>query len=653
MSANGEEKGLSILADAAAYVDYDTNDCCWDNEAFLNEAVEMCDLASSPKKLVSQEPVCHDAASLFAKSNSFGEAIASTFVEDKPEFPSPEKFAQMIYRNEGGANWTESEFQSNANASENRTAYEDCKYKTFDNFLSILEEHGGEHCHKLASETVDLGFGRIPRLIHYLKSERRKDICPKILDEALKIYVTRFKMKDGTNYKPSSLHTLLKHIFAVLRLKYDLEIGINDFQATGSFRGVVSEMWTANQEVDPTFAVKKGMSDINLRDLVIINDKILDGTLVPYEKPLHLKVVVIFILIRLFGFRRSDVAIITRNYVEFIEYKFGPDIGKRYCLITILFSKSNRLKLSTTGVPSWYGQVKVRDNEGEKGYFNPFRIMEFYVSKLRKNFTGDERFLKSELKRKNIDLEDVWFGRQNVGLNYITNVYRTIGDVIKDESFNNITSHGGRACLITSSIFNNVTPSAIISQTRHAQISSIGPYARNTLEGEAKMQDSLLHYYDKVESSPDGALEVIVPSPDLAKPSGSAVLPVSAITSSNIACVPSCKSHESGLIDPTNEMILSVNNNLSEENKNLRLLLLQERQNRQQLMQQPLMQNPHSMPFHPTAQDELYIQRKLFSSPNPASNHYPYDQYPQEYNYNSRGREVRERRTWYHNCSFM
>lgn len=139
VSVNGEDKGLSILADAAAYVDYDTNDCCWDDEAFLNEAVEMCDLASSPKKLVSQEPVCHDAASLFAKSNSFGEAIASTSVEDKPEFPSPEKFAQMIYRNEGGANWTESEFQSNANASENRTTYEDRKYKTFDNFLSILE----------------------------------------------------------------------------------------------------------------------------------------------------------------------------------------------------------------------------------------------------------------------------------------------------------------------------------------------------------------------------------------------------------------------------------------------------------------------------------------------------------------------------------
>ena len=283
-------------------------------------------------------------------------------------------------------------------------------------------------------------------------------------------------MKDGTNYKPSSLHTLLKHIFAVLRLKYDLGIGMNDFQATGSFRGVVSEMWTANQEVDPTFAVKKGMSEINIKDLVIMNEKILDGTLKPFENPFHLKIFVIFILIRLFGFRRSDVVVITRNYVEFLVHKVGPDIGKRYCLITVPFSKTRRLKLSTTGVPAWYSQVKLRDNEDEKGYFNPFRVMEFYVSKLRKDFSVNERFLKRELKKFNVD--SVWFSKGNVGGNYITSIYRTIGDVISDESFAHITSHAGRACLITSSIFSNVTPLAIISQTRHANISGIGPYSR-------------------------------------------------------------------------------------------------------------------------------------------------------------------------------
>ena len=159
------------------------------------------------------------------------------------------------------------------------------------------------------------------------------------------------------------------------------------------------------------------------------------------------------------------------------------------------------------------------------------------------------------------------------------------------------------------------------------------------------MQDSLLHYYEKVQPSKDGAQ-----NSEIATPASSDDLPVSTTTASEFVSLPSIKSHAIGLVDPTNQRILSANDDLSEENRNLRFLLLQERQDRQQALHQTHMQNQHAMPFHITAQDELYYQRNGFSSPNYVSGDYPY---PQQYHYTSRGREVRERKTWYHNCSIM
>jgi len=178
-------------------------------------------------------------------------------------------------------------------------------------------------------------------------------------------------------------------------------------------------------------------------------------------------------------------------------------------------------------------------------------------------------------------------------------------------------------------------------------------YSRSTLENEAKLQDSLLHYYENVQPS-KGAQRETSPIPKTSTPTSA--FPVSASTLCEQSSIPSTETHETGMINPTTNEAISAMHNLSEENRNLRRLLLQERQDRQQPLQQPPqehspMQNQYPMPFRTSPQDEGFYPHYGFSQPHHGPQHYPsYSQHPQQcYN------ETRERdlRSWYHNCSIM
>jgi len=379
---------LQGLANAATFIDEPE----WESSSFVAEACRVLDSVSTPIKNTScappivppgPRPLPPPPRALYSplSPSQHHHQSNDTVMLKSPGMPSAEQLAQMFYYNKGGVPWTEAEFKGNSKASENNQDYEKRKDTTFQFFLDTLKEHGGEHFQRLV-EPHDSGFGYEPLLIDFLRSSKKKEIQIRILDEALKIYVRRLKMKDGKDYKPGSMHTHLKRIFAILKKKYRIDIGMDDFDATGSFRAVASQKWTENQEKDPTFGIKKGKSPIYLKDVVPVNAKIMDGTLKPFEDAVHLKLVVIFILLRLFGLRRSDAYGITRNNVQFLTFDCGPDVGKRYCLITVPFSKTRKLKIGQLDVPAWYGKVKVRDNPDEKGYFNAFRIIEFYVSKL-------------------------------------------------------------------------------------------------------------------------------------------------------------------------------------------------------------------------------------------------------------------------------
>ena len=272
---------------------------------------------------------------------------------------------------------------------------------------------------------------------------------------------------------------------------------MNDFESTGTFRATVSEMWSKVRERDPTFGVKKPKSEIEFNDIGLINDKIpQDGTLKPYEDPKHLKLIVIFILLRFYGFRADDAHDITMDQVTIGTYDQGPDAGRRYILIKIDFDKVKKLKLSKSTIPRDYGKCSLRENnEDDEGFMDGFDILVFFFSKLQLGVGTKGKLLKQELRRDVTPKDKHWYTRQNVGINQITNVYRTLGAIMGTDKFDNITAHGGRICLITASLTAGVSPKAIIQQTRHATIASLSHYGQNNSVADSALQDSFASYY--------------------------------------------------------------------------------------------------------------------------------------------------------------
>ena len=76
--------------------------------------------------------------------------------------------------------------------------------------------------------------------------------------------------------------------------------------------------------------------------------------------------------------------------------------------------------------------------------------------------------------------EKVWFAKNVVGLNKLTQTYRELGVILENDEFKNITGHGGRACFITENLLHGVTTKAVMGQTGHANEQSMQPYIRPT-----------------------------------------------------------------------------------------------------------------------------------------------------------------------------
>ena len=101
------------------------------------------------------------------------------------------------------------------------------------------------------------------------------------------------------------------------------------------------------------------------------------------------------------------------------------------------------------------------------------------------------RLLRRPITKAGFDSskEKVWFAKNVVGLNKLTQTYRELGVILENDEFKNITGHGGRACFITENLLHGVTTKAVMGQTGHANEQSMQPYIRPTAEAEQILQD--------------------------------------------------------------------------------------------------------------------------------------------------------------------
>ena len=103
------------------------------------------------------------------------------------------------------------------------------------------------------------------------------------------------------------------------------------------------------------------------------------------------------------------------------------------------------------------------------------------------------RFLRRPIAKASFasKKDEVWYMKSVVGTDKVSQTYRDLGDILEDESMKLVTGHGGRACLVTYSLLNGVTASAIRQQTGHANLQSMLPYDRISLDAEKVLQDCL------------------------------------------------------------------------------------------------------------------------------------------------------------------
>ena len=266
------------------------------------------------------------------------------------------------------------------NSNENTHKYTKNKDKDFQRMLNILAEYGGDEMKRLATEKVDDGVSVVPLLIDVLRnSTRRFQLI--ILDECLKFFVEFARKESGGVYSCGSMSQMLKHIFSTLNLTYDIRVKDKDFPSQGSFRARIANIWKEERAKNPEFGQAKGMSEICLNDIDIVYDGLVDGKLQPHENPKHLRLLIMFCLLRFFGLRPHEAAFLDKKHVRWGTYKMGPDKGCRYIELYIDICKVRALKLGQWKIPQNYGKIKVRDNP-EDTVLNVYYWFQFYVSKL-------------------------------------------------------------------------------------------------------------------------------------------------------------------------------------------------------------------------------------------------------------------------------
>ena len=439
----------------------------------------------APEERVDDESVGED------DSVDMGAFSASSSLASSCDL-SPDELARICIMGETGANLTDAQRVKFKESHENTLKYEKSKNDLFRCFLDIIGEKGGK-LSRLGTDVVEHEYKQVPALVKALNTAKNRSTRVVILDECLKLFAEFYRRDDGTMYAPGSLKTFYKRLFATLRLDYNVDVKVKYFAKKGSFRSVSTVNMQDARKASKEYGIQKGMSAICINDLEIMFSALKDNVLQPTENAYHLKLVICFILLRLYGLRAQEACNLEVNEVSFEVYDHGPDRGKKFCQLKMDFDKTHKLKFDSSGVPKDYGKLKVRDNP-EDDVFNAYYFMKFYCDKVNAG-SRTRRFVRRPIGRANFDesVELVWYNSLVVSKEAITNTYRDLEAVIGAPAveFKDVTAHGGRACLVTYALAHGVTTRAVMQQTRHMNESGLTPYKRVDPCTEAVFQNVL------------------------------------------------------------------------------------------------------------------------------------------------------------------
>ena len=153
----------------------------------------------------------------------------------------------------------------------------------------------------------------------------------------------------GTPLAPVSFTKYMGYIFHEFRkfhgLQYDFK---KDFDGKGQFHGMIVQHWNKCRQIDPTFGTKNHKAKFDWEADEKIRAALKDGRLQPFQNPLHLQYIIVYILGRFYLFRGGkEMAEVNHQdtYGGIYGREHGELAGNEYEAFHLPEDKMNRLGL--------------------------------------------------------------------------------------------------------------------------------------------------------------------------------------------------------------------------------------------------------------------------------------------------------------------
>ena len=310
----------------------------------------------------------------------------------------------------------------------------------------------------------------------------------------------------GTPLAPISFTKYMSTVFNEFRCKngllYDFR---NDFNDKGQFHGVMIVNWNKIRQKDPKFGTKQHQAQFDWEADSKIREAIKDGRLKPYHDAIHLQLVTLYILGRMFLLRGCK-EMSSLNHHDTYGGVYGRDMGElagnEYEAIHVPESKTNPLNLDNPEALSKEDQaIEIAENPFD--VICAVKLLRFYKDHCHPNavkFFAKVASHKDKIQYK-VDFpnkKDIWYKpaaigltQNNVGHNKIAGFMKTLGQIIGVDNIDKFTNHALRGYAITKMHVARVPLTMRMKFARHSCEKSQIPYARLTNDGFIQAQLAL------------------------------------------------------------------------------------------------------------------------------------------------------------------
>jgi hypothetical protein len=378
-------------------------------------------------------------------------------------------------------------------------------------WFSTIQDHGGDIlCNLLVMVPADYAEGRTHdyAFFNVLGGEKNLDKTA-ILNKCcilcgMKWLCLSGKTK-GQTLAPISFTKYMSTIFNEFRMrkgmKYDFRTDFND---KGQFHGVMIVNWNRIRQKDPKFGTKQHQAQFDWEADTKIREAIKNGRLKPFKDPVHLQLVTLYVLGRMFLLRGcKEMANLNHHdtYGGVYGREMGELAGNEYEAIQVPESKTNQLSLDNPAALSKKDQV-IEIAENPFDIVCPVKLLRFYKDRCHpqaiKFFAKVATDKDRTQYKKDFKGKDIWYKpseigktQNNVGHNKITGFMKRLGGIIGVANVEKFTNHGLRGYAITKMHVARVPLTMRMKFARHSCEKSQIPYARLTNDGFVQAQLAL------------------------------------------------------------------------------------------------------------------------------------------------------------------